>query len=113
METVNEVYEFIGKCIFDEAPSAWDSASLKIEALDGMVGLKGGFDCGGEFISFDKLLGSFELMEGVETLHRITSVDSESQWNKAEYILKPSGKFKVNFEWDQEMVDEVERLAKE
>lgn len=35
-----------------------------------------------------------------------------SDWNRAKFTLYPTGKFNVEFEWDQELADEIASHAK-
>ena len=51
----------------------------------------------------------FALME----LHEITTEEGSNKWNQAIYTLTPDGKFDMEFIWDQELQDEIERLSKE
>ncbi|MEK3916192.1 hypothetical protein [Paenibacillus sp. FSL H7-0331] len=45
-------------------------------------------------------------------LHEITTEGGNNKWNKAVFSVQPDGAFDMKFIWDQELQDEIERLAK-
>ncbi|EPF2929534.1 immunity protein YezG family protein [Vibrio navarrensis] len=48
-----------------------------------------------------------------EELHKITTENPNNKWNRAIFTLEPSGSFNIDFEWDQALADEIERLNNE
>ncbi|WP_161662313.1 hypothetical protein [Pedobacter sp. V48] len=52
---------------------------------------------------------TFDILE----LHRITTEGDGNKWNGAVYESSSDGKFNMEFIWDQDFQDEVERLAKD
>ncbi|MCL1670015.1 hypothetical protein M2T82_18285 [Elizabethkingia ursingii] len=51
----------------------------------------------------------FAIME----LHEITTEGGNNKWNKAIFTLTPDGDFDMEFIWDQELQNEIDRLANE
>ena len=49
----------------------------------------------------------FAIME----LHKITTEGGKNKWNRAVFSVQPDGAFDMEFIWDQELQDEIERLA--
>ena len=43
-----------------------------------------------------------------EELHDITTEGGSNQWNRAIFTLYPTGKFNIDFEWNQTLADEIE-----
>lgn len=44
-------------------------------------------------------------------IHQIMAEDGDHQWNRAKFTLYPTGKFSVNFEWDQALADEIKATS--
>ena len=113
--TVDEIYLKIAKEIFDAIEDAnWSSATLRIELVgDGVVGYTGEYikENDQKDISIRKI--SREMRNWVRDLHAITTEGGANKWNRAVYTLTPDGKFDMEFIWDQELQDEIERLSKE
>lgn len=40
-------------------------------------------------------------------LHEITSGAPEEKWNRVRFVLKRNGEFNIDYEWEQELTDEV------
>jgi glutathione peroxidase-family protein len=59
------------------------------------------------------LNGGYNLFKLFKELHSITTENSENKWNRAKFTLEPTGKFNMEFEWDQALFDEIERLNNE
>ncbi|ETZ22153.1 immunity protein YezG family protein [Pedobacter sp. V48] len=112
--TIDEIYLSIAKNITDVIKEDWQSAVLRLEVLDGMVSNTGvyyqekGLERQLDVEEFDFQL-TFDIME----LHHITTEGNGDKWNRAVYTLSSDGKFNMEFIWDQDLQDEVERLAKE
>ena len=52
-------------------------------------------------------------IQALHHLHQITTKGGHNRWNRAVFKLWPDGKFNMEFIWDQELHDEIERLNKE
>lgn len=49
----------------------------------------------------------------MKELHEITTEGGNNRWNRIEFKLSSDGKMNLEFIWDQELFDELERLSKE
>ncbi len=109
METVSDIYHKISQSIIDNIETDnWEAAKLHIEVLGSSVGLKG-------FLDDDKRFNApsdFFLSRSILNLHEIMTENEKNRWNKAIFTLFPTGKFNVEFIWDQALQDEIEKLSK-
>lgn len=113
--TVEEIYNFIGQCIYDNLPTdEWLLATLNIEVDKGYAG----FD--GEFTSMDNQTKNMSLRnfpddfdDAIHRLYEITTEGGHNRWNKAKFTMDANHKFEIEFIWDQEQQDEVDELNKE
>lgn len=109
METVNDIYEKLGQAVMSNIETDnWSKAQLHLEVIGGSVDFKGFLNDNERF----NAPGGFSLAKSVLNLHAITTEGGSNKWNKAIFTLTPEGKFDMEFIWDQEFQDEVERLAK-
>jgi hypothetical protein len=112
--TVDKIYEAIGNNINTVIKEDWQKAILNIEVLGGMTSNTGTYinDQNHEkqidVEEFDFQL-TFDLIE----LHEITTEGGNNKWNRAVFTLFSTGKFDMEFIWDQELQDKVERLSEE
>ena len=105
--TVNEIYQGIGQAISDAIPEDWAFAVLKIERGDGMVGYTGTYtDNVGQEKELDMWTFSYNT-DYVNELHAITTEGGSNRWNRLYFKLYPTGKFEMDFVWDQEREDRV------
>ncbi len=110
MSTVSEIYHQIGQRIIDSIEEQWDEAKLLIEYVGGVKTYL-------EYKNNDQmknviLIDSFKNMRDIKELNNITSENEKNRWNKAIFTLFPTGKFNMEFIWDQALQDEIEKLAK-
>jgi hypothetical protein len=109
METVDQIYEKLAKAIIDSITKPdWHKAELHLEVIGSSVDFKG-------YLNENERLnapGGFSLAKSVLNLHSITSLGGNNTWNRAIFTLTPDGEFNMEFIWDQDLQDEVERLAK-
>jgi len=114
MRTVSEIYNFIGDCLTSQITESWIKSELKIEITEGMVGYNGGFvNSQEEYKSFSVRDFPRELRKEIKNLHKTTTEGGNNRWNRAIFRLYPDGKFDMEFIWDQELHDEIDRLNKE
>lgn len=112
MKTVDEIYAAIATNIVDALKEDWISATVNFEVLDGMVGYDGSYVSGaGQEGQIDVDEFDLQLTSDLLELHGITTAGGNNRWNRAVFALEPQGKFDMQFVWDQELHDEVERLA--
>ncbi|MCX2495270.1 DUF600 family protein [Pedobacter sp. PF22-3] len=112
--TVDKIYEAIGSNINTVIKEDWQKAILNIEVLGGMTSNTGTYinDQNNEKqIDVDEF--DFQLTFDLIELHEITTEGGNNKWNRAVFTLFSTGKFDMEFIWDQELQDEVEKLGKE
>ena len=112
--TVDEIYLNIGQgisaAIEDEN---WNNAVLNLELVGtGVVGYNGSYSVNNEQHSLPVRQIPREIKNWVRELHKITTEGDHNKWNKATYTLSSDGQFDIEFIWDQELNDEIERLNK-
>ncbi|MFT3903107.1 MAG: hypothetical protein QM727_08030 [Niabella sp.] len=111
--TVDEIYELVAVNIINNiTEDNWSKAILNIQGDNDYVDLNGKFIAKGteqniNVHNFDDEV-EFALME----LHEITTEDGNNKWNRAVFTVTSEGKFDMEFIWDEELNDEIERLAK-
>ena len=111
--TVDEIYQNIAKNISEAIKEDWQHAVLRLEVLDGMVSNTGVYyDAKGQEKQLDVEEFDFQLTFDILELHRITTEGKSNKWNGAVYELSSDGKFDMEFIWDKDFQDEVERIIK-
>ncbi|TDW46560.1 hypothetical protein EV144_106232 [Flavobacterium sp. 270] len=109
---IEEIYQAIGQSIVDSIEENWDYAILDIK----YTGKSGGFSLN-YFIDGDEknseYTGGYSIYKTVKELHEITTEGGNNRWNRIEFKLSSDGKMNLEFIWDQELFDELERLSKE
>lgn len=111
--TVDEIYQNIAKNISEAIKEDWQHAVLRLEVLDGMVSNTGVYyDAKDQEKQLDVEEFDFQLTFDILELHRITTEGNSNKWNGAVYELSSDGKFYMEFIWDQDFQDEVERIIK-
>ncbi|ODS10613.1 hypothetical protein [Vibrio scophthalmi] len=113
MENIDTLYLSIARNIINNTSSSWDSAEINAEVFDGTVKLKGGYHCNNIFTTFKFRHFDRKIISDFESIHLITTENLDNNWNRAKFTLEPSGDFNMEFEWDQELADEIERLNNE
>lgn len=112
--TVEEIYTFIGQTMVDNLDIEWNQAVLNMKVIEGVVGYNGGVtDADNEFTSFSLRKFPRETRKAIKKLHQITTEGGHNRWNKAKFTMDANHKFEIEFIWDQEYQDEVDRLNKE
>ncbi|MGX7666331.1 hypothetical protein [Flavobacterium pedocola] len=110
---VEEIYHAIGQSIVDSIDDNWDYAVLNIK----YTGKSGGFFL--NYYADDKeqnseyTAGDYNIYKAVKELHQITTEGGHNRWNRIEFKLTADGDMDLEFIWDQELFDELERLSKE
>lgn len=106
--TIDAIYKNIGQNIFNEMTENWDKAIIHAE----LHGDAGKFN--GEYID-NGITKYFEVyddaLDDFEELNKITTEGGKNKWNRASFTLLNTGKFNIDFEWDQALADEIERLS--
>ncbi|WP_394146618.1 immunity protein YezG family protein [Vibrio atypicus] len=106
---IDETYRSIAQNIIDSIDSSWDKAVLNIEVVAGdTIGFNGEYIIDGEHVSFKfRNFDRRKLSRDGKSLHKVTTKNDSNIWNKAKFTLYPTGKFNIEFEWDQALEDEV------
>ncbi len=111
--TVDEIYLKIGQEVFNVIESEnWEKAYLQIEISNGVVGYTG--DYFEDDIQKDIAIENIDvgISRWIRELHSITTDGENNRWNKAVFSITSEGQFDMEFIWDQEFYDRIERLSK-
>jgi len=93
--------------------SSWSEAVLEVELHALAIKLSGGYLHG---LSSEPLSFKFpkeekkKLIALLLELHLLTGQDEESRWNIMSFHLHTDGRYKVDFVWDQELADDIEKV---
>ncbi|WP_394146626.1 immunity protein YezG family protein [Vibrio atypicus] len=49
----------------------------------------------------------YQSYKAFKSIHKISTENGSNIWNRARFTLYPSGKFNIEFEWDQALEDDV------
>jgi hypothetical protein len=107
---IEEIYHSLAIGIINGIETEWDKAQIFAEYFEDSANFKGEFSLKNNIDFFEV---DDQAFEDFEELYEITTEDSENKWNRAKFTLEPTGKFNIDFEWDQELADEIERLNNE
>ena len=113
--TQSEIYDLLANNVLDsvEKISNWHEAGLRIKRLEGNVGFEGFYiNQVGAAIDIDSN-ASWATAKAVHELHAFTQHLGNTKWNRAIFKVTREGKFNVEFIWDQELQDEVDRYNRE
>ena len=109
---IDDIYKCIADNIFNNiSASTWDKAEINAQVFDGAVKLKGGSYDGNQFLSFKFRNFDRRITDDFSKLHKITTDNDSNLWNRAKFTLTSDGSFSIDFSWDQELADEIERLS--
>jgi len=114
--TIDEIYLSIAENMINNTPvDNWITSHIDIEYFD-----EDALEMGGGFITDSNSFTSFKfrkfdrrIVNDFHSIHKITTEKFDNKWNRAKFTLEPTGKFKMDFEWDQKLADEIERLNNE
>lgn len=91
----------------------WTKAKVEFEiAGEGVVGYTGDYLENNLHKDMSVENMDDDITEWLKELHEMTTQGGNNRWNRSVFTLSPDGKFNMEFIWDQELHDEVERLAK-
>ena len=108
--TIDEIYKSIADNVIANVPESWDKAHIIAERTStSALSLKGGYeDESNEFTSFKFRNFDRRIIADFHLLYKITTEGGSNRWNRAKFTLCNDGTFSIDFEWDQELADEVE-----
>jgi|SRR5690606_14081792 len=111
--TINECYEILGKCVFNSIEEPWEKAVLNIQKLDHSVSFNGEYhDTSGNEKDIEVQI-DIAAIKATKELHKITTEGKEDKWNRAKFHVTSSGKFNMEFIWDDDLNEEIKRLNQE
>ncbi|WP_161787483.1 immunity protein YezG family protein [Endozoicomonas numazuensis] len=102
--TIDDVYAGIGQQIADAISDDWSEAWLFVEFFEDAANFKGEYNSNSER-KFFKV--GYKAYKSFKKLYEITTEGESNRWNRAKFTLYPTGKFNINFEWDQDLADEI------
>lgn len=113
--TVGEIYLLIAQNIASSIQSEdWKKSYSKYSGDDTYV------DTTGEYLDSNNVAQLLDVHNfdtdvdfAIMELHEITTESGNNKWNKAIFTLTPNGDFDMEFIWDQELQNEIDRLANE
>jgi len=109
---IDEIYLAIGQSLVNVIDEPWQKATLVIKRVNKAIDFQGNYLAeGGETKGLNMWEYSFN-PDFIHELHAITTEGGHNRWNNLNFILYPTGKFEMDFIWDQEYQDEIDRLNK-
>lgn len=113
MEQEQSVFEMIGQYIVDSIEEqGWQKALLYLEVAEQSVGLRGQYITeNGTERPFDAE-GDFNLAKAILEFHRLSNENLRNRWNRATATLTASYELTLEYNWNQELYDEVAQLSR-
>ena len=114
MHTQTEIFNQIAISIIEVLPQGqqFNNVVLEIKRLTGNVGFTGYYITNENKKNWLDIF-KFNLdTKYIEELHIITQTQFpiHTNWNRAKYTLFPEGKMEIEYIWDQDLQNEVDRL---
>jgi len=114
--SLEEIYKNISYILIKGIEGDFSDAVLEVELHSLAMKLSGGYVSKAssepntfKFIKEHKKI----LMNDLIELHLKTDINELSRWNTMNYNLHANGEFKVEFDWDQALADDIERVYAE
>ncbi len=101
-KTINELYLEIAQRVVDVIDEDWKVATIDFQYL-GNAGMYYGRYISGSDLEKDFKVG-YKTYRMFKLIRSIMIENGSNQWNRAKLTLIPSGKFDMEFEWDQSLV---------
>lgn len=112
--TIDEIYLSIGEEITSAIiEESWEEAQLHFKVVgDGVVGYTGEyFDQYNNPKDIDVFSINPDIHDWLCELHELTTEGGNNRWNRATFTLFPDGEFDMEFQWDQDLDDEIKSLS--
>lgn len=94
--------------MISQLPEGWSDAFINAQMFGTAAEFQGGYKS-------EQGAGKFKVshtaLDDFEDLQDLMIQEGQKKWNKAKFTLYPTGKFNMDFEWDQEQADEIARLS--
>lgn len=110
---IEEIYQVIAQSIVDSIDADWEKSILRITYTGTSIEYNLGYWDNNPIEKDSDYNGGYEIMTKIEELHKITIDGGNNKWNRIEFKLTSDGEMNLEFIWDQELFDELERLSKE
>ena len=110
---LNDIYANISAMIIKGIEDNWSEAVLEVELHALAIALSGGYlrSIGTEPSPFSyQREDKKTLINTLIELHLQTGQDEENCWNTMSYHLHTDGRYKVDFSWNQDLADDIERV---
>ena len=114
--SLEEIYASISEMVVKGIDGNFSDAVLEVELHSLAMKLSGGYmrDDNGEASSFSFIKEHKKiLMNDLLELHLKTDINELSRWNTMNYNLHSNGEYRVEFEWDQKLAHDIERVKAE
>ena len=114
--SLDEIYSSISQMVLKGIDGNFSDAVLEVELHSLAMKLTGGYvrGDGSEPSSFSFIKEHKKiLMNDLIELHVKTDLDDKSRWNTLNYSLHPNGEYRADFDWNQSLADDVERVFAE
>ena len=109
---VNDLYKVIAESIQNSAKEEWNEAVLRLMVTNKVVEYNLNFFESNGGKKSARFVRPDNMSEIILDFHKAMTEGSSNHWNRAIFKLWPGGKFDMEFIWDQELHDEIERLNK-
>lgn len=111
MNKIEDIYTGMAQHLIAQIDDTWIQSKIEVEFFEDSAEFDVTYlDSNGNVIDLE---AGYKLFMLFKELYTITTENSEDKWNRATFSIEPSGKFNIDFEWDQDLADEIERLNNE
>jgi hypothetical protein len=111
MRSIDNIYVDIAQFLTEQINCSWKICCVEVEFFGDAAEFDATFtNNSNEIIDLES---GYKLFILFQELHEITTENDSNNWNRAVFNLKPTGEFNIDFSWDQELADEIERLNDE
>ncbi len=112
---MRELFAEIAASLHKVTGEGFEKSVLEIKRLEGNVGFTGYYI---DDIGVRKWLNIFDFQLDHQSIHNLYRETQEGclrhkDWNRAIFTLFPDNKFEIEYIWDQELQDEVDRYNRE
>lgn len=109
MKTINQIFESLGQNIVDNLEEGWSEAEIHIKVLPDFSSYKGYYTQNGERFSIKVSNFSPDTGDNLRDLNVLTAREGQERWNKAVFKISSDHEFDIQFIWDQDLQNEIDR----
>lgn len=101
LDTPEGIYRHVGQALADSVAEPWSEIRLRIDMVEGSVGLTGDYTraSSGEVADLDVRKLDYSVSKAVRNLHRLTGSSAHEPWSKAVFALKADGAFDLKYDY--------------